>query len=186
MKIEKIWLTPTVVWIRTEDGREACELFDDYPRLNDASVEQLCDYDYDEFGIHWNAMDEDLSFEVAQTVHEQLRDMIREHKEDKAVEPLVISRREVSGMLQSCGVPEEKVAAFEEKYDAGFGRGAELNAVNLVAPRKFEVRTPDVTIQVNPERSDLVETRVIDGVKYILVRAEEGVEVNGVNVSMPQ
>ena len=63
MKIEKIWLTPTVVWIRTEDGREACELFDDYPRLNDASVEQLCDYDYDEFGIHWNAMDEDLSLE---------------------------------------------------------------------------------------------------------------------------
>ena len=63
MKIEKIWLTPTAVWIRTEDGREACELFDDYPRLKDASVEQLCDYDYDDFGIHWGALDEDLSFE---------------------------------------------------------------------------------------------------------------------------
>ena len=63
MKIEKIWLTPSAVWIRTEDGREACELFDDYPRLKDASVEQLCDYDYDDFGIHWSALDEDLSFE---------------------------------------------------------------------------------------------------------------------------
>ena len=63
MKIEKIWLTPTAVWIRTEDGREACELFDDYPRLKNASVEQLSNYDYDEFGIHWDALDEDLSFE---------------------------------------------------------------------------------------------------------------------------
>ena len=63
MKIEKIWLTQTAVWIRTEDGREACELFEDYPRLKNASVEQLCNYDYDEFGIHWEALDEDLSFE---------------------------------------------------------------------------------------------------------------------------
>ena len=63
MKIEKIWLTQTAVWIRTEDGREACELFDDYPRLKNASVEHLCDYDYDEFGIHWKTLDEDLSFE---------------------------------------------------------------------------------------------------------------------------
>lgn len=63
MKIEKIWLTQTAVWIRTEDGREACELFEDYPRLKNASVEQLCNYDYDEFGIHWEVLDEDLSFE---------------------------------------------------------------------------------------------------------------------------
>lgn len=63
MKIEKIWLTQTAVWIRTEDGREACELFEDYPRLKNASVEQLCNYDYDEFGIHWEALDEDLCFE---------------------------------------------------------------------------------------------------------------------------
>ena len=50
--------------------------------------------------------------------------------------------------------------------------------------KKFEVRTPDVVIQVNPERSDLVETRVIDGFKYILIRADEGVTVNGVNIAI--
>ena len=32
-KIEKIWLTDDAVWIRTADGREACEEFADYPRL---------------------------------------------------------------------------------------------------------------------------------------------------------
>ena len=59
-----------------------------------------------------------------------------------------------------------------------------LPARNVVEPRKVEVRTPDVVVQVNPERSDLIETRVIDGLKYILIRADEGVEVNGVNISI--
>ncbi|MBQ8964507.1 MAG: DUF4317 domain-containing protein [Clostridia bacterium] len=132
-----------------------------------------------------DALEDDLSFEVVQTVHEQLRDMIETHDQDKAAEPLVVSRREVTGMLESCGVPEEKLAAFEEKYDAQFGQGISLNAVNITQPKKFEVRTPDVVVQVNPLRSDLIETRVIDGQRYILIRADEGVEVNGVNIAMP-
>ncbi len=131
-----------------------------------------------------DALDEDLSFEVAQTVHEQFREMIEAHNQDKAAEPLVVSKREVAGMLESCGVPDEKLAAFEEKYDAEFGQGMELRAVNIAEPKKFEVRTPDVVVQVNPERSDLIETRVIDGFRYILIRADEGVEVNGVNISI--
>lgn len=39
-----------------------------------------------------------------------------------------------------------------------------------------------MTIHVKAERSDLVETRVINGVQYILIRADEGVEVNGVHI----
>ena len=63
MKIEKVWLTDTAVWIRTDDGKEACERFADYPRLRNATMEQLVDYATDEFGIHWEDLDEDLSFE---------------------------------------------------------------------------------------------------------------------------
>ena len=63
MKIEKIWLTDTAVWIRTDEGKEACELFADYPRLRYATKEQLIDFTTDEFGIHWEDLDEDLSFE---------------------------------------------------------------------------------------------------------------------------
>ena len=38
--------------------------------------------------------------------------------------------------------------------------------------------------KVSPEKKDLVETRVIDGVKFILVRADGGVELNGVNIEI--
>ena len=63
MKIEKVWLTDTAVWIRTDDGKEACELFADYPRLRYATTEHLVDFTTDDFGIHWEVLDEDLSFE---------------------------------------------------------------------------------------------------------------------------
>jgi len=52
----------------------------------------------------------------------------------------------------------------------------------VVAPKQFKVSTPSVSIQVDPERSDLIETRIIDGRPYIMVLADGDVEVNGVNV----
>jgi hypothetical protein len=61
--IEKIWLTEDAVWIRTTDGREACEYFSDYPRLRFATPAQLANYQADDYGINWPDIDEDLSFE---------------------------------------------------------------------------------------------------------------------------
>ena len=63
IRIEKIWLTDTAIWVRTTDGREAHEEFEDYPRLRYASREQREGYVSDEVGIHWPELDEDLSFE---------------------------------------------------------------------------------------------------------------------------
>ena len=63
MNITKIWITDNAIWIRTDDGKEARELFSDYPRLRNASQEQRLDFVSDNFGIHWEALDEDLSFE---------------------------------------------------------------------------------------------------------------------------
>lgn len=131
-----------------------------------------------------DALEDDLSLDVVQTVHDTLRERLEAHDKDKTAEPLELSRREVVNLLETCGVPEERLHAFEEKYDDSFGAAVSLPARNVVEPKKFEVRTPDVVVHVNPDRSDLIETRVIDGVKYVLIRAEEGVEVNGVNISI--
>lgn len=128
---------------------------------------------------------EDCSLEVVQAVQEQLHEVIEEHKVNKEEAPPVISRQTVKGVLTSCAVPEERVAAFEKKFEAEFGPDTDLSPRNL-ADSKLEIRTPDVTIQVKPDRGDLVETRVIDGTKYILIRADESVEVNGVVIHIPR
>jgi hypothetical protein len=110
--------------------------------------------------------------------------MIQEHKTNKEEEPLKISKRTVKGVLESCGVSQSHVTAFEEEYDDEFGVDTEISPRNIIDVKQFEVRTPDVTIRVNPERRDLIQTRLIDGSKYIVIRADEGVEVNGVNINI--
>lgn len=127
---------------------------------------------------------DDCRYEVVQAVHDELCGMIEEHKISKEADPLVISKDAVKCVLKSCGVAEAHMAAFEETYDDSFGAKTDLSPRNLVDPKQIELRTPDVTIRVTPERSDLVETRVIDGKKYILIRADEGVELNGVSIQI--
>lgn len=63
IEVKKIWVEKNAVWIETSDGKTACELFSDYPRLRNASAEQLQNLEHDTFGIHWPDLDEDLSFE---------------------------------------------------------------------------------------------------------------------------
>ena len=99
-------------------------------------------------------------------------------------EPLTVTGQSVGQVLSACGVEPQQVEAFERQCDAAYGTGADLSPRNLVDPKQLEVRTPDVTIHVNPERSDLVETRMIEGTRYILIRANEGVEVNGVSIQI--
>jgi hypothetical protein len=53
-------------------------------------------------------------------------------------------------------------------------------------PKELDYRTPDVIVKVNPERSDLVHTRTIGGVKYLLINIDEGVEVNGIQVHVDE
>ena len=127
---------------------------------------------------------EACSLPVIRSVHAQLHQAMEEHKISKEPEPLTVDKYVIRDMLGFCGVPEESIEQFEEKFDKGFGQNAALSPRNIVETNKFELKTPDVVIKVNPARTDLVETRIIDGVRYVLVRADGGVEVNGINVNI--
>lgn len=113
------------------------------------------------------------------------RGRIQEHKESHDPEPLELSVREVGEVLSNSGVPSEKAEAFEAKCRRQYGENAALNPKNLIEAGKFQVTTPEVKITVSPEYSYMVEARVIDGRKYILIPADENVEVNGITVNIP-
>lgn len=129
-------------------------------------------------------LEEDCSFDIVQSVHEQICERIVEHKESKDPQPLNLSCREVGDILESSGVAKEKVEVFKEKVKKQFGEDKPLKPQNIIESKKFEVQTPQVKISVTPEFSYLVETKVINGRKYILIPADEGVEVNGVSVNI--
>ena len=130
------------------------------------------------------SLGEECTMDVVQTVHEQLCQRIEMHKEAKVPEPLMISKEDVKEVLTSCGVSEEHMAKFSVDYDEAFGFEADLHPKNIIDNKHFELKTPDVVIKVDPTRSDLIETRVIGGVKYILICADEDVEVNGVSINI--
>lgn len=128
------------------------------------------------------ALSDECSLDVVQTVHDQLSQRIEMHKEAKVPVPLMVSKEEVKDVLTSCGVSDEHISKFSIEYDQVFGFEADLQAKNVIDNKHFEIHTPDVVIKVDPTRSDLIETRVIGGVKYLLINAEEDVEVNGVSI----
>lgn len=130
------------------------------------------------------SVDEACSLPVVRSVRAQLCQAIEDHKINKVDEPLLVDKNTIRDMLNFCGVPEENVTAFEQKFDKGFGSGTEVHPENIVDVHRFEIKTPDVTIKVNPQRTDLVETRIIDGVRYILIRADQGAEVNGIDIKI--
>ncbi|MBR0408109.1 MAG: DUF4317 domain-containing protein [Clostridia bacterium] len=129
-------------------------------------------------------LEEDCSYEVVQAVHEQVMERLEEKKQEKDNEPLQLTKYDVTDVLAECGVSTAHMEAFNDKYDQEFGQQGRINAVNVTNAKQFEVKMPSVVIKVNSDRTDLVETRVIDGHPYILIRADEGVEVNGVNVNL--
>lgn len=119
-------------------------------------------------------------FEVVKNIHEKLTEMVDEHKEELA--PLTLDKSEVKSLFVSSGVADEKLEEFELKYEEAAGEDTRLMVSNVINTQSFELKTPDVVIKVNPERTDLIETKVIDGRKYLLVEVNGSVEVNGINV----
>ena len=127
---------------------------------------------------------EDCDFEVVRSVHDQISEMVQQHKDTKQEEPLRLNGSSLKSVLEYCGVDGDKVEHFGERFDEQFGKNAQIAPKSIVNVKKFELNTPDVTIKVNPERKDLVSTQTINGVQYIMIRASEGVEVNGVPIDI--
>ncbi len=130
------------------------------------------------------ALEDDCDFAVMKGMHEYVSAMVEEHKAEKIEEPLLLSKNSFKEVFGHCGVDEDTIEKFGDKFDEHFGEGAAIPPKAIINTKKFELVTPDVQIKVNPERTDLVSTQVIDGVKYIMIRANTGVEVNGVNINL--
>lgn len=130
---------------------------------------------------------EDCSYDVIRTMHGEICEKIEEYRANSIdSEPLIMKKDEVKEILQGCGVSEDRIKTFEEQFDTEFGEKTELSPKNIIDTKQFELRTPDVVIRVNPERTDLVSAKWINGARYILVRADDSVEVNGIHIHIPR
>lgn len=130
------------------------------------------------------AADNKLSYDVVQSVHEQLSERIALHKESKDPEPLTISTAQMGEILENSGMSPEQAESFCAKAERDFGEEAELRPANIINSKKLEICTPEVKISVDPKFGYLVQTQVVNGKKYIVISADAGVEVNGIAVNI--
>lgn len=127
-----------------------------------------------------DTLGEDGDYETIRNIHDTLNDMIEEHKEEP--EPLQLDKTDVRKVFEKSGVSSEKMESFDQNYEETAGEKTSLLATNITETKKFQIETPDIVIKVNPERADLIETRVIDGRQCLVIAVDDHIEVNGVNV----
>ena len=124
---------------------------------------------------------DDCAYDTVLEIHEKLNDLIESQKDEP--EPVVLTKSEVKRLFEECGVEDEKLQNFDEQYELAAGEKSALVASNITNTRKFEIKTPDVVIHVAPDRAELVETRIIDGRKCLVIPMESEIELNGIRVS---
>ena len=127
-----------------------------------------------------DTLGEEGDYETVRNIHETLNDLIEEHKEEP--EPLALDMTEMKKVFEQSGVDAEKMENFERNFEENAGEKATLLASNITETKKFNIETPDVVIIVNPDRADLVETRIIDGRQCLVIPVDDHIEVNGINV----
>ena len=127
-----------------------------------------------------DTLGEDGDYETVRNIHETLNDLIEDHKEEP--EPLALDKTEMKKVFEQSGVDAEKMENFDRNFEENAGEKATLLASNITETKKFNIETPDVVIKVNPDRADLIETRIIDGRQCLVIPVDDHIEVNGINV----
>lgn len=129
-------------------------------------------------------LDNTCDFETVMAIQENLNEMIEERKEDP--EPLTLDKYEVKRLLADSGVENEKLEEFDDLYASVVSdEQAGFVASNVASTRSYEIRTPDVIIKVSPDKAQLIESKVIDGIPYLMIQATDQVEINGIAVKSP-
>lgn len=123
---------------------------------------------------------EACDIETVKNIHDKLNEMAEEHKDEP--QPLILDKNEMKTILAGSGVSNDRLEQFDRHYDETAGETTSLFASNVMNTRTFEVKTPDIVIKVNPERTDLIETKVIGGRECLVVQLDGGVVVNGITV----
>lgn len=124
---------------------------------------------------------ENCDFETVKNIHENLNELLEETKDEPV--PLTLDKYQVKRLLENNGAAPEKLEELEQRYaEAGDEAETSFVAANVVNTRSMEIKTPDVSIKVAPDKAYLVENRLVDGRPCIVIAINEHVEINGITV----
>ena len=131
-----------------------------------------------------SSLGEKNSFDLVQGIHEQLSERIILYKESKDPEPMKMSAEEMIEIVENSGASDRQIEDFRKSCREMLGEDGVFSPANITDPKKMVIETPEIRITVDPQYSHLISTELIDGRKYILIAADNGVEINGIGVEI--
>ena len=125
---------------------------------------------------------DECDFDTMCNISDQLTDL--EADFDAKGETPAIDKYELKKVFDRCGADSEQMKQFEEIYDEKFGDKNTITLSNVTNPKTMDIKTADVSIKVNKNRTDLTEIIEHNGRKCLLVYLDGSVAVNGVDISL--
>ena len=104
MKITKIWFSDNKMYALTDDGRTLWQSLLYYRRLLTATEKERNEYEINAFGIRWEKLDEDVSFESFEY----------DEPEPNGISKLLLSHPELnmSAIARIIGIQQSLLAAY--------------------------------------------------------------------------
>lgn len=135
--VVKVWVDDVYVNIQTSDGQIKSEKIADYYRLRNATPEQRQHFEYDNMGIHWSQLDEDLSYEgffqlKDENPKSELYNFFKSFPEinvSKLAGRMGISQSLMASYI--CGVKKPSAERLKEIENAVRNLGQELSSVSF-------------------------------------------------------
>lgn len=123
---------------------------------------------------------ENCDFDSVRNIHESLNEILEETKDQDA--PFILDTYQIEKLLESNGANQNQLIDFEQKYEKTIsGKGPSFMATNVAHPG-LEIKTTDINIRIAPERTHMVENRMIDGRPCIVIEISDRVMVNGIAI----
>jgi len=117
------------------------------------------------------------TFEVVRAINNELTEMT----DNRTVyDPVTLDKEGAKDLLLKSGVKEEHLPIVEQKFNKTVGEDGELHLDSICERKNFEVKSDNMQLKMKAEAADIVEIRVIDGRKCIVIPMNSDVEVNGI------
>ncbi|MBP3234486.1 MAG: DUF4317 domain-containing protein [Eubacterium sp.] len=136
---------------------------------------------------------DESSFETVLAIQENLKETVNNKKSEAEGETVFLDKQSMRNVFEKSGVSEEKLSTFDKKFDDQFDMKKtdyaptvkveeKLFADNVAPVRNFEVRNKNMLLRVSSKHTDIIDTRVIDGKKCLVIELTEDLTVNGIPV----
>lgn len=125
-------------------------------------------------------LEDECDLNMVKVIHDNLQEMVEANKQEP--EPLELDKYDMRYLLEKSGVSDEKVEKVETVFEEVAGERRRLMAANVAETKKFSVEMPDVLIKISADRTDLIETKIIDDRKCIVIPINDHMEVNGLEI----